>query len=191
MKKIIFLIPLLFWGCASQFAALQNNRQYDIAIEEVRTEVADLKHALHGAEVEIHLLEEKLETPPSKTSELNETLLSLQRKIAILERNQDKLAGDIRSLSNHAHQTTASLSQYREQIQELDIRFEDLNKIKNTLSSISKSMGGSKTTYRVKPNDSLEKIAREYQVSIKALKQLNNLTNDTIKVDQELIIPNG
>lgn len=181
--------PMLFWGCAAQLAALQNNRQNDIALEELRVEVADLKHALHASEVEMHLLEEKLEGT-NQSNDLNETLSSLQRKIALIERNQDKLAGDIKSLTAHANQTTASLTQYRDQIRELDHRFEDLKGLKNTLSSISKSIGDSKTTYKVKAGDSLEKIAKRHHVSVEALKQMNHLQSDRIVVGQELALPN-
>ena len=182
--------PMLFWGCASQFAALQNNRQQDIALEELRVEVADLKHALHASEVEMHILEEKLETT-NQTNDLGETLSSIQRKISLIERNQDKLAGEIKSLTAHANQTTNSLSQYRDQIRELDHRFEDLKGLKNTLSSISKSIGDTKTTsYKVKAGDSLEKIAKRHHVSVETLKQINHLQSDRIIVGQELALPN-
>lgn len=189
--KILLLLttPILFWGCASQFAALQNNRQQDIALEELRVEVADLKHALHASEVEMHILEEKLETK-NQTDHLSENLSSIQRKLALLERNQDKLAGEIRTLTAHANQTTTSLSQFRDQISEIDHRFEDLKGLKNTLSSISKSID-SKLTYKVKAGDSLEKIAKKYHVSIETIKEMNHLQSDRIIVGQELILPNG
>jgi len=190
MKKLVFAAPLFFWGCASQFAALQNNRQNDVAVEELRVEVADLKHALHAAEVEIHLLEERLEAP-RETSKTNDSLAAFQHKIAVIERNQDKLSGEIRTLTAHANQTTSSLSQYRDQIRDLDSRFEDLEKIKTTLSSISKSIGGSQISYKVKAGDSLEKIARHHHTSVEAIKQANHLQTDRIAIGQELTIPNG
>ena len=79
--------------------------------------------------------------------------------------------------------------QYREQIQKLDHQFEDLSKIKNTLSSISKSMEA-KTTYKVKTGDSLEKIAKRHHLSVQKLKQANHLETDRIVVGQELFLPN-
>ena len=186
----MFVAPIFFWGCASQFAALQNNRQQDIALEELRVEVADLKHSLHASEVEMHLLDEKLEGS-NQSKDLSETLSSLQRKLALIERNQEKLAADIRSLTAHANQTTTSLTQYRDQIRELDRRFEDLKGLKNTLSSLSKSMEETKTTtYKVKAGDSLEKIARRHNISVETLKQINHLQSDRIIVGQELALPN-
>lgn len=43
--------------------------------------------------------------------------------------------------------------------------------------------------YKIKAGDSLEKIARSYQVSIQSLKDLNGLTSDLIVVGKTLIIP--
>lgn len=186
---LIFAAPMLFWGCASQFAALQNNRQHDIALEELRVEVADLKHGLHASEVEVRLLEEKLDHQ-NQSSDFNETVTSLQRKISLLEKNQEKLAGEVRSLTAYANQTTASLAQYRDQIQELASNFEALKGIKTTLSSLSKSMGGSQTAYKVKAGDSLEKISKRHNVSVESIKRMNHLSSDKIVVGQELILPN-
>ena len=47
-----------------------------------------------------------------------------------------------------------------------------------------------KITYTVKPGDSLSKIAKDYNVKIDEIKQLNQLKSDVIKVNQQLIIPN-
>ena len=51
------------------------------------------------------------------------------------------------------------------------------------------SNGGEKT-YVVKSGDTLFKIAKNYGVSAKALRSVNNLRTDQIKVGQKLVIPN-
>jgi len=191
MRKTIILtltFPIFFWGCASQFAALKNNRNQDVAIEEIRVEIADLKHTVNGNEVEMHLLEQKLEAT-NPMNNLSNTLNALKRKIALLEQSQDKLTKEIRSLTIHAEQTTTSLVQFRDQIGELDHRFDDLKGLKKTLSSISKSIETSKTPYKIKPGDSLEKIAKQHHVSVKSIMELNHLHNDRIIIGQELVIP--
>lgn len=45
------------------------------------------------------------------------------------------------------------------------------------------------TTYVVKKGDALSIIARRNGVSLKALKQANNLTSDNIRIGQKLVIP--
>ena len=45
------------------------------------------------------------------------------------------------------------------------------------------------TTYTVKKGDALSLIARRHGVTVKALKQANNLTSDNIRIGQKLVIP--
>lgn len=49
---------------------------------------------------------------------------------------------------------------------------------------------GGEKTYVVKSGDTLFKIAKNYGVSPKALRSVNNLRTDQIKVGQKLVIPN-
>jgi LysM repeat protein len=46
-------------------------------------------------------------------------------------------------------------------------------------------------THKVVAGDSLSRIARQHHVTIAALKAANGLNNDTIRIGQELVIPNG
>jgi len=47
---------------------------------------------------------------------------------------------------------------------------------------------GTTKTYKVKSGDTLSKIAVEYKTSVSEIKRLNNLTSDTIKINQVLIV---
>ncbi len=195
LKIALVCIPLL-WGCTSTLTALRGNQ--DHLFEEMRTEIADLKHALHGTEVELKLLEEKFESreaeivssPSSKGD-----VAALQRKIAFLEKTIDKMGVDLRSLMTYANQTTSSLTQYRDHIQEIDRKLDEVGKLRSTLTQISKSHSApeaassdASTNYRVKAGDSLEKIARKFHITIEVLKKDNHLSSDKIVVGQELII---
>ncbi|MGV3465744.1 MAG: LysM peptidoglycan-binding domain-containing protein [Heyndrickxia sp.] len=46
-------------------------------------------------------------------------------------------------------------------------------------------------TYKVVSGDSLSKIAKQNNITVQALKSANNLTSDTIKIGQVLVIPVG
>ncbi len=193
-KKIalIFLCTPLIWGCTSTLTALRGNN--DHVIEEMKTEIADLKHSLHGTEVELKLLEEKFETREAREmASPKGEVASLQRKIGLLEKTVDKMSGDLKSLMSYANQTTTSLSHYRDQIQEIDRKLGEVSKLRSTLSQISKTYAAPETatqnTYRVKSGDSLEKIARMHQTTADALKKNNQLSSDKIAIGQELKIP--
>lgn len=178
MRLLFLFLPILFCGCASQFAALRGDRSQDIALEELRVEVGDVKHTLHAQQVEIRLLEEKIEQDGSaKIDHLREEIALLERKIVLLEKNQNHL-------TTHANQTSASLVQYRDQIVEIDRKLEEVGRAK--VAALHKT---SPKNHRVVTGDSLEKIARQHHTSVALIKQLNNLSSDRIVVGQELRLP--
>jgi LysM repeat protein len=189
---LILMCAPLMWGCTSTLTALRGNN--DHLYEEMKTEIADLKHALHGTEVEVKLLEERLERKETETGKGE--VATLQRKIALLEKTIDKMSGDLKSLMTYANQTTASLTEYRDQIQHIDKKLEEVNKLRSTLSQISKTYSSPETpqafsAYQVKAGDSLEKIARKFHVLVESLKRENNLSSDKIVIGQELMIPSA
>jgi LysM repeat protein len=70
-------------------------------------------------------------------------------------------------------------------------RFDELAKLKGNIETIAKSLGNeSYKTYKVRPGDSLEKIARSHKVAVERIKKFNHLEKDLIGVGQELKIPN-
>lgn len=58
-----------------------------------------------------------------------------------------------------------------------------------TLNEEKHAEGGDNVRIKVKEGDTLSKIAKEHEVTVKAIKDLNNLKSDVIKVGQELKIP--
>lgn len=188
MRHIMTLVCTLFLvGCTSSFTAFRGNQES--TINDLRMEIADLKHALHGTEVEVKLLEERMESTEGSLASPRDSK-DLERKIAFIEKNLEKLAGEIRSLSQFSTQTTAALSVYRQQIANLDGKLDEISKLRSTLSQLSRSSAPQETSsYQVKSGDSLEKIARKFQVPVEALKRENNLSSDKIVVGQQLAIP--
>lgn len=172
------MCALSLGGCTSTLANLRGHQNSHV--EEMRTEIADLKHSLHGTEVEVKLLEERLESQESHHSSwMNDDVAALQKKILYLEKSLEKLSTDIRSLMAYANQTTTSLSQYRDQIIELDQKLQEAPKLRPSTSQ----------KYIVKAGDSLVKIAHKHQVTLDTLKRANHLTSDKIITGQQLLIP--
>lgn len=215
MKRLSLF--LLFCSCSSHLAFNPNqSRETHMAMEELRTELADVKHALNSAKVEMQIVEEKLKNQdqsfsafknhPSQKGQAQQDLAQqigqIEKRLGQLEKVQEKVHGDLHALSNHANQGAQVLNQCREKMQSLEQeiavqnkRLDDVAKLKNTLTSLSKTMqqttaeGTSAHSYKVKAGDSLEKIARRYHTTADTLKKLNGLNHDRIIIGQEIQVP--
>ena len=164
-------------------------------LEEMRVDIDDLKYALKSTQVELNILDEKMrKQETSNTAVAKQSAHSLESKIAHLEKPQEKAAADLRALNGSLSQALAKIQALEQQAGSQEKRLDDIAKLKETLTTISKAIGprtseGSKgATYRVKAGDSLEKIARNHRISVDHLKKLNHLTQDKIIVGQELKI---
>jgi LysM repeat protein len=115
------------------------------------------------------------------------------------------LSHEVKSLANDNLQV---LNDFKKRIAELekslDLQNRNIENLQTALSSVIEAIKGkeasaekgeavsseaSSKTYRVKAGDSLEKIAKQHQTTIKKLKEWNNLTSDQILVGQKLKIP--
>jgi LysM repeat protein len=182
----------------SIFPALSLSARQNYNVDEMRLELSDVKHDLHSARIEISLLEEKVAKQQRliasfKTEQKIENAGSLEKKVADLEKLLNKALTDVRLLYTQTSKALSRMQELEGALALQDKKFEEISKLKGTLTSLSKVMGQeSKTSpserYSVKPGDSLEKIARKQHTSVKALKELNHLTQDKIVVGQELKI---
>lgn len=210
------LIGLTLCGCTSTLSSLNNEqRQRDFAFQEMRREIGDLKHTLQGYRTELELLQERISDQENnaklaqKARPQNESLAQIaacERKMMLLEKNLEKLASDLRNLNQHAQQTNLSLAGFKDKMfecqRELALhkqKLDGVTQLKTTLGQISQAIGDRSSpaaspvsSYKVKPGDTLEKIARKHNISLPALKRLNNIAQDKIIVGQELkITDNG
>ncbi len=208
ITSILFILATWILAVTPDVHARGSNNVYStVAIDELRLEVSDLKHDLHSARVEINLLDEKVNKYERTISFLKEQLAqsqtpttsshadALERKVAHLEKLLEKTTADLRSLNTVANQALNKLQDLEQTVAIQDKKCDEVAKLKGTLTSISKAisqtpkptpLSTSNKTYRVKPGDSLEKIARAQQTTVSSIKQLNQLTNDKIVVGQEL-----
>lgn len=165
-----FLSFLLFaFGCTSPIAALQDRHETSVAIHELQSELAELRHLLHNTQVELQILDE--EVKKQERTQVN------PKPSASLEQKINRLAMQVGDLERAFDQQKKALG--------------EISSLKATLSSLLASLekGESQTLYKVKAGDSLEKIARLHKVSVTALKEANNLSQTKIVVGQELKIP--
>lgn len=188
-------------------------------LHEMRDSLDDMRHEINNHESEIRTFEEKLNSQESIIDGLRQQITdanqankefmkgsstNLETKIAGLETTTKGLVADLKQLKTHANDTTDVLAQYKKKLSDLEKILESQNQNLDNMQAALKSLmdamqvkaggdigggaSGSKI-YRVKPGDSLEKIARINQTTIQVLKELNGLSNDRIIVGQSLKLP--
>lgn len=190
----------------------------DTAIREMRSSIDDIRHISNNHETEIQAIEEKftnLETIIDSLRKqitdqvqgskelLKNSTTSFEAKLGDLDLAMKGLTADLRQIKNHANDSTTVLTQYKKRISDLEKTVEAQNQNMENLQSALKSMMdamqikdglkdstvGSSRIYQVKAGDTLDKIALANQTTIKAIKELNSLTNDRIIVGQKLQLP--
>ena len=209
MRQFIFLFTIL---CIAHplYARPQSGFYTNPELDELRIELDDLKHALKTTQVEFSLLDERLKKQDTakgqasgkEASALNSGLTqinALEKKVLSLEKTLEKVAADLRTLSANASQALSKISMLEQDLSSHEKRFEEVGKLKGTLTSISKAIRerpssetpSSTKTYRVKAGDSLEKIARNNHTTVDLIRKINTLSNDKIVIGQELRLPDG
>ncbi len=165
----------------------------DADLDELRLEIDDLKQALHVARVDFSLLEEKTRRQEWALSQQskNTEVSALDKRISSLEKTLEKITSDLRTINTAVSQASGQLQEFHTHLSSQDERLNEVGKLKGTLASIAKAVSDRPTadggkTYKVKAGDSLEKIAKTHQMSVKVLRELNHLTLDKILVGQEL-----
>lgn len=217
LKTLLSLSCLLLPACSSSYSSRSSDTS-DTVVQDLRAEIDELRHLVNASQVEINLLEEKLDSRDhsidsligensnlikTKEKSLAEKFERMQKKLASVEQNQEKLATDLKKVSSTFNQSaefmksqTEALHKCEQDISMFKSKLDDLSAISSTLRSLSStisnpppSTSSSTKHYRVQFGDTLEKIAKKHQVSVQALKRANNLSTDTIYVGKELVIP--
>lgn len=189
-----------------------------IAIRELQASVDELRHELKNHEIEIRTYEEKFanqesiieslreqnQTMSKKAESLTKSNVSnLEMKIGTLDTASKGLISDLRQIKSHANDSGAAIGSCQQKIATIEKMIEVQNQNLENLQAAIKSMmivldvkhdlGGTSEVgnriHRVSPGDSLEKIARLYKTTIKAIKEMNDLNSDKINIGQNIKIP--
>ena len=189
MKRFLPFL-LLLSSCASQMG-VRNAATNQRTLEEARNALLDVRQALAQQQLQLDLLEEKVDGRKIETAYNPHT-----SRLENLEASQKRILDDLKKLGNHANDTSRALTQFKKSIQSIESlidsqskRLGDVANLKSTLSSISDAIGQSAQTYTVRSGDSLERIARRHNTTVQSIKQANGLKSNTILIGQELKIP--
>lgn len=212
-KLAIFSCFLLALPSCSPLRSSPNDEkhQLELTLHEVQTNLDDLRHDINCFQTEMQILDGRikynentlaslkqhdLERQQAKIDQLSQALQNFEKKWAFFEKTIQGDTKEIGELSSHANETTAALAQFKARITELEQeifsqnrKFDEIAKLKGHIENLGKGFAGDFKVYRVKPGDSLEKIARAHKTAVDKIKKLNDLEQDLIVVGQELKIP--
>lgn len=213
VRLCVCIAVLLSLSSCSPLKSSPNDEkhQLELTLHEVQTNLDDLRHGINCFQTELQILDGRikyyettfasfkphdLEKQQAKIDQLSQQVQSLEKKWAAFDKIQQGDTKELHNLSSHANETVSSLTQFKDRIGELEKeifaqnrRFDELAKLKGHIESLSKGFSADFTLYKVKPGDSLEKIARTHKISVEKIKKLNGLDQDLIVVGQELKIP--
>ncbi|MBA3720885.1 MAG: LysM peptidoglycan-binding domain-containing protein [Parachlamydiaceae bacterium] len=153
-----------------------------------------------------NLRQQVTESIQSQQDQSRAQIANIEGKLESLDGVVKGLISDLRQMKTQSNDSVAILGQYKQKLSDIEKIIESQNQhmksLEVALNSImellqvkeapekttTKSASGSKT-YKVQPGDSLDKIARANKVTIQALRDCNNLTQDRINVGQTIKIP--
>jgi LysM repeat protein len=213
MMRILCVLLLAICVACSPLRSSPNDEkhQLELTLHEVQTNLDDLRHDINCFQTEMQILDGRikyyentlaslkqhdLEKQQTKIDQLTVLAQNLEKKWASFEKVQKEDSSDLKDLSSHANETSAALAQFKERIGELEQeilsqnrKFDELAKLKGHIENLAKGVAGDYKLYKVRPGDSLEKIARAHKIGVDKIKKINDLTQDLIVVGQELKIP--
>lgn len=208
----VVLVSLGLAGCSPLKTSLHDGgHQWELTIHEVQTNLDDLRHDLNCFRAEMQILEgrircsetalssvkqQDLEKQQSKIDRISDLIQSLEKKWTSFEKKNGSDREEIEKLMGYTGETSSVLTQFKNRIEELEKgiisqnrKLEALSKLKGNIEILAQSLQKEASkTYKVRPGDSLEKIAKMHKTDVARLKQLNRLGSDLIVVGQELVI---
>ncbi len=195
----LFLSGIAPLSAVSRFGVTEQDRTM---IRKMYDNVEMMRHEMGNHETELRVFENKLQNMEDAVEELrrlfDDTINGHKSKDAL----ETKIVGQesvLKKLQTHANQSLTTLEGYHAKIAALqnnvEARNKDLDNLKTAVKSLINAIGAGDempeagTVYEVRPGDSLGVIAQKKNISVREIKALNGLKNDTIFVGQKLKMP--
>lgn len=204
----VFSALLVLTGCQTAASSAQL-KQTEVAIHTMRSEIEELKNDLTSHQMELDILQEKLLTHENSLVQLREESLEkalvrlekmqalvgqMDRKIAQLEKQQEEGLVQLKQFAQMAQDASRSsllnydsLNRLEGQIHEQKSTLAELLKLKKEI--LAQIQEQDCQNYKVKPSDTLEKIAKQFNTTTSYLKKINRLSDDRIIAGDVLLVP--
>ncbi|HSX12833.1 MAG TPA: LysM peptidoglycan-binding domain-containing protein [Chlamydiales bacterium] len=199
------VISALLVGCSPLKTSPHDEKyQWELTLHEVQTNLDDLRHDTNCFATEIQILDgrikcfenalaslkqQDIEKQQTRIDQIAHQLQLIDRKWTAFEKKQETAKENVESLSTHAKETGIALSQFKNRMMELETEILQQGRKLDTIAKLKDGLIKSTKVYKVRPGDSLEKIAKTHKTDVSTLKLINHLQNDLIVVDQELNVP--
>lgn len=213
-QLIFFLITLTILPISGEAFPRRNSSNKQDDAQKMHEVVNDLRHSVSNHEMQLGVIEEQLDTINSQLEMLRKMLVEgeqeqefttqdVEDKLSQLDTQTKRFADEMSLYRTHAEKVNTILEKNQEKIQKVEEHAKRHNQILDTVQTTIKSLvnlhlpeetsqpSQEVNTYRVQAGDSLEKIARKHNTTIKNIKELNGLTSDRIRAGQLLKVPNS
>lgn len=203
MKRLLVLVFLA--SCSPLKTSLYDDGyQLELTIHEIKTNLDDVRHGLNSFMAQMQVFDARIKhyedvlaalkkqdvvRQQQKIDQLTQEFASLEKRWNGVEKRSEEIS----QLITHSKEMAAALSQCKSRLEELEKeilagerKFEELAKVKGNLETLARSFG---KVYKVRPGDSLEKIAKTHRTSVERIKKANAMEQDLIVVGQEIKIP--
>lgn len=213
-SRVLILISNLLCGSFIQAAPPPSYGTLPETIHKITNNIGELRQRSHNLEIELNQVEQRcdniesiVDTLRNQVADLTKAIkdqsdsskVFIESRVGNLEHNTSRAFSDLQLVKNHVNDFSAVISQYKSQLQVLEQNSKQQNQnienLQTALKILTEALQTSEEKdtfsdeYKVKAGDSLEKIAQTYGTTVKALKELNDLSSDRIKINQKLKIP--
>jgi LysM repeat protein len=205
MIKKFWPLLLLLTGCSPlKTSPYDQGYQMELTLHEVKTNLDDIKHDMNSFTAQMQVFDARIRhyedilaavkqldlgQQSQKLDQLTYNLGQLEKRWNGLEKSKAKESEELTHLITHAKETSLALGQCKGRIEELEQELAEVTKLKGNIEKLAKAVRGEAKTYKVRPGDTLEKIARLHQTTAEKIRKLNSLEQDLIVVGQELKLP--
>lgn len=172
-------------------------------LSNIQSQLTEINERLRTQEDVIEALKRDLESAKRKNIEDSKGKIgNLDQKFSTQDSAIKGFAQDLKELRSHSNQHASNYQDTQTRIKDLErvvqAQSESIDHLRSALTALMDGLKGSEpeiegnyTIYQVKSGDSLGLIASRNKVSLKRLKEINNLKNDVIFTGQKLKIPAG
>ena len=180
----------------------QRSHNLEVEVNQIEERFGSMESIVDG------LRKQVTELSRSVRDQSEASKVSLESRMGNIELMSARMHSDLQLFKTRYNDTSTSTSQSKQNLQELkqqlqaqDVKLEqqerNIENLQIALKVLTEALqvGDDKEgsfsviEYRVKAGDSLDKIAQTHGTTVKALKELNGLTTDRIKINQKLKLP--